>query len=151
YMVPDSDTYLFIDDGISGAEFAKRPGLQRLIRSLDPRPPFQALFISEVSRIGRDPYDTPHYIKRIIKAGVRFLPYLDKEEITLHTLADKLKLTISSIIADGEREGARRRTADALLRKARAGYVAGGRVFGYDNRAVLVSPADGVGGPARDH
>ena len=32
-----------------------------------------------------------------------------------------------------EREKARQRTYDAMLRKARAGHVTGGRVFGYDN------------------
>jgi hypothetical protein len=32
-----------------------------------------------------------------------------------------------------EREKVRQRVIDALSRKARAGYVAGGRVFGYDN------------------
>src|SRR5215831_2776921 len=118
---------------------------------LEPTPPFKALFVSELSRLGRDPYDTPHYIKRILKAGVRIFTTLDGEEITLRSLADKLKLTVSSIIADGEREAARKRTTDALLRKARAGYVTGGRVFGYDNRAVMVSSVDGLGGQVRDH
>src|SRR5215813_9441292 len=118
---------------------------------LEPTPPFKALFVSELSRLGRDPYDTPHYIKRILKAGVRIFTTLDGEEITLRSLADKLKLTVSSIIADGEREAARRRTADALIRKARAGYVTGGRVFGYDNRTVFMPAADGRSVPVRDH
>jgi DNA invertase Pin-like site-specific DNA recombinase len=136
---------------VSGAEFARRPGLQRLLAMLESTPPFQALIISELSRLGRDPYDTPHCIKKILKAGVRIFSYLDNEEITLHSLADKLKLTVSSIIADGEREAARRRTAEALVRKARAGYVTGGRVFGYDNRPVHLPSVDGRGVPARDH
>jgi hypothetical protein len=36
-----------------------------------------------------------------------------------------------------EREKARQRTYDALLRKAKAGHTTGGRVFGYDNLDVL--------------
>ncbi len=37
-----------------------------------------------------------------------------------------------------ERDKARQRTDDAMLeRKARAGHVTGGRVFGYDNVEVL--------------
>src|SRR5262245_1140696 len=149
YIVPEE--YVFVDEGLSGAEFARRPGLQRLLAMLEPTPPFRALIISELSRLGRDPYDTPHYIKRILKAAVRIFTYLDNEEITLHSLADKLKLTVSSIIADGEREAARRRTAEALLRKARAGYVTGGRVFGYDNRTVQLPSGDGRGVPVRHH
>ena len=36
-----------------------------------------------------------------------------------------------------EREKARQRTGDAMARKARAGHVTGGRVFGYDNVDVM--------------
>src|SRR5688572_12353120 len=36
-----------------------------------------------------------------------------------------------------EREKARQRTADAMVRKAKAGHVTGGRVFGYDNVEIL--------------
>ncbi len=43
-----------------------------------------------------------------------------------------------------EREKARQRTHDAPVRKARAGYVAGGAVYGYDN--IEVSPPDPVTG-----
>ena len=37
------DAWVFVDDGISGAEFGKRPGLVRLMAALKPRPPFQAM------------------------------------------------------------------------------------------------------------
>ena len=37
------DAHVYFDDGISGAEFARRPGFQRLMKALQPRPPFQAL------------------------------------------------------------------------------------------------------------
>jgi DNA invertase Pin-like site-specific DNA recombinase len=45
---------IFVDDGISGAEFANRPGFLRLMNGLKPRPPFQALIMSEESRLGRE-------------------------------------------------------------------------------------------------
>ena len=37
------DSYVFMDDGISGAEFANRPGVLRLMNALKPRPAFQVL------------------------------------------------------------------------------------------------------------
>jgi DNA invertase Pin-like site-specific DNA recombinase len=37
-----TDEYVFVDDGISGAEFATRPGFVRLMNALKPRPPFGA-------------------------------------------------------------------------------------------------------------
>jgi DNA invertase Pin-like site-specific DNA recombinase len=46
------DASVFVDDGISGAEFANRPGFLRLMNSLKPRAPFQVLIMSEVSRLG---------------------------------------------------------------------------------------------------
>ena len=35
------DACVFVDDGISGAEFANRPGFLRLMNALKPRPPFK--------------------------------------------------------------------------------------------------------------
>jgi DNA invertase Pin-like site-specific DNA recombinase len=34
------DEHVYVDDGISGAEFANRPGFLRLMNALKPRPPF---------------------------------------------------------------------------------------------------------------
>ena len=39
WTVDDSHTY--VDDGISGAEFLKRPGFLRMMNALKPRPPFR--------------------------------------------------------------------------------------------------------------
>ena len=39
--------YVFVDDGISGAEFANRPGFLRLMNALKPKPKFQILVMSE--------------------------------------------------------------------------------------------------------
>ena len=45
-------------------------------------------------------------------------------------------MAVEDFAAEVEREKARQRTHDALVRKARAGHVPGGRVFGYDRREV---------------
>jgi site-specific DNA recombinase len=46
-------------------------------------------------------------------------------------------LSLTAFADELERERARLRTYDAMIRKARAGYVTGGRVFGYDNVDVV--------------
>jgi DNA invertase Pin-like site-specific DNA recombinase len=46
------DEHVHVDDGISGAEFANRPGFLRLMNTLKPRAPFQVLVMSEESRLG---------------------------------------------------------------------------------------------------
>jgi DNA invertase Pin-like site-specific DNA recombinase len=48
------DAHVYVDDRISGAEFANRPGFVRLMNTLKPHPPFQALIVSEESRLGRE-------------------------------------------------------------------------------------------------
>jgi len=56
WTVDDSHTY--VDDGISGAEFLKRPGFLRMMNALKPRPPFEVLVMSEESRLGREAIET---------------------------------------------------------------------------------------------
>jgi DNA invertase Pin-like site-specific DNA recombinase len=45
---------VFLDDGISTAEFVKRPGFLRLMNFFKPRPAVQILIMSEESRLGRE-------------------------------------------------------------------------------------------------
>jgi hypothetical protein len=63
--------------------------------------------------------------------------YLEDRERTLDTPTDKFMLSLTAFTDELEREKARQRTYDAMIRKARAGHVTGGRVFGYDNEPVL--------------
>lgn len=49
-----ADDHVYVDDGISGAEFANRPGFLRLMNSLKPRAPFQTLVMSGESRLGME-------------------------------------------------------------------------------------------------
>src|SRR5689334_10983592 len=63
------DTCIFVDDGISGAEFANRPGFLRMMNSLKPRPQFQALVMSEESRLGREAIETAYALKQLVLAG----------------------------------------------------------------------------------
>jgi DNA invertase Pin-like site-specific DNA recombinase len=66
-----TDAHVYVDDGISGAEFLKRPGFLRLMNALKPRPPFQVLVMSEESRLGREAIETAYALKQLIAAGVR--------------------------------------------------------------------------------
>ena len=137
-VVPE---HVYVDDGISGAEFAKRPGLLRLMASLKPRPPFQVLIMSEESRLGREAIETAYALKTIIVAGVRVFFYLEDRERTLDTPTDKIMMSLTAFADEAERERARQRTYDALKRKAEAGHVTGGACFGYRNHEVTC--ADG--------
>jgi DNA invertase Pin-like site-specific DNA recombinase len=131
------DELIFMDDGISGAEFVKRPGFIQLMNAIKPKPPFQFLIMSEESRLGRESIETSYALKQIIDAGVRLFFYLEDRERTLDSAMDKVMLSLTNFASEMERERAKQRTYDAMLRKAKAGHVTGGVVYGYDNRNVL--------------
>jgi site-specific DNA recombinase len=131
------DAYVYVDDGISGAEFANRPAFLRLMTALKPRPPFQILIMSEESRLGREAIETAYALKQLVTAGVRVFFYLEDRERTLNSPIEKAMLSLQTMGDEMEREKARMRVTDAMLRKARAGHCCGGRVFGYDNVEIV--------------
>lgn len=118
-----AEEHIYVDDAVSGAEFEKRPGLARLMNALRPRPPFRVLVVSEESRIGREQIETAYVLKQIIIAGVRVFDYLKDRELVLDSPTDKVMLSLTTFADELEREKARQRTTDALLRKAKAGHV----------------------------
>jgi site-specific DNA recombinase len=131
------DASVFVDDGISGAEFANRPGFLRLMNALKPQAAFHVLIMSKESRLGREVIETAYALKQLVQAGVRVFFYLEDRERTLDSPTDKIMLSLTAFADELEREKARQRTCDAMTRKAKAGHVCGGACFGYDNVEVL--------------
>src|SRR5215510_11243308 len=125
--------YIFVDENTSGAEWKHRPGFNALLAALDPRPPFGVVIVSELSRIGRDTVRTPAAVMRIEEAGVEIRSYLSDAPISLADETSEIHTIFNSLAASFERRRARQRTYDALRRRAEAGAVTGGRVFGYRN------------------
>jgi site-specific DNA recombinase len=91
------------------------------------------MIVSELSRIGRDTVRTPAAVLRIEEAGVEIRSYLSDAPISLADEAGELHTIFNSMLASFERRRARERTYDALRKRAEAGAVTGGRVFGYRN------------------
>src|SRR5260370_438289 len=131
------DEHIYVDDGISGAEFEARDGLMRLLGALKPKPAFGVLVVMNKDRLGREQYESAYNLKRFAQAGVRVFEYLEGRECSLETPIEKLVEMIGCYRAEEERYQASQRTRDALARKAEQGYVTGGTVFGYDNVEIL--------------
>ena len=85
-----NDEHIYVDDGISGAEFERRPAFLRMMNALKPRPAFDAIVMSEESRLGREAIETAYALKQIISAGVRVFFYLENRERTFETATDKI-------------------------------------------------------------
>lgn len=146
-----ADEHTYSDDGISGAEFVKRPGFLRLMNALKPRPAFQVLIMSEESRLGREAIQASYAFKQIIDSGVRVFFYLTDQERKLDNALDKVMLSLTNFSAEMEREKASQRTYDAMFRKAKALHVTGNKVFGYDNVPVYNREPNTDGTERRQH
>jgi DNA invertase Pin-like site-specific DNA recombinase len=57
------DESVSVDDAVSGAVFATRPGFVRLMAALKPRSPFQVLVMAEESRLGREQIEVAYALK----------------------------------------------------------------------------------------
>ena len=145
------DQHVYSDDGISGAEFVKRPGFLRLMNALKPRPLFQVLIMSEESRLGREAIEASYAFKQIIDSGVRVFFYLTDQERKLDNALDKVMLSLTNFASEMEREKASQRTHDAMLRKAKALHVTGNKVFGYDNVSVYSGDTNSDGTQRRQY
>ena len=99
-----SGAHVYVDDGISGAEFDRRPAFLRLMNALRPKPPFDVLIMSEESRLGREAIETAYALKQLIQAGVRVWFYLENRERTLDSPTDKLLLSLTTFADELERE-----------------------------------------------
>lgn len=129
-----AESHVYQDDGISGAEFLKRDGLNALLAAVRSHPcPFTALITMEPSRLGREQTETAVIVREILRAGVRIFTYSDGREITLDSALDKFTFSALTFVSEMERELARARTREAMRAKAKAGHVAGGKVYGYMN------------------
>ena len=129
-----ADEHVFVDDGISGAEFKNRPGLLRMLNRLSE---FDVIVMSEQSRLGREQSQTSGVLADIYDSGVRVFLYLTREELRFELAVDKFMVNAVSFAAELEREKASQRVRDALERKALKGCNTGGRVYGWSNVWVM--------------
>jgi site-specific DNA recombinase len=126
--------FTFDDDGISGAEFLGRPGLQKLLAALKAKPvPFKVLIVSEQSRLGRETLDTLLVIRALEQAGVAVWSAISGRQITMADDNGEIMAFLDSWRDTGERKKTIVRVRNAAFTRFAEGYVTGGRVYGYTN------------------
>ena len=74
------------------------------MNTLKPKAPFQALIMSEESRLGREQIQTAFALQQITDAGVRVWYYLNDQERKLDTAMDKIMGSLAGFSAEMERE-----------------------------------------------
>jgi DNA invertase Pin-like site-specific DNA recombinase len=96
---------MYVDDGISGAEFKKRPGLLRMLNHVTE---VDIVVMSELSRLGREQTQTAQILAEIYSKGRRVFFYLDDEELLFKTAVDKFM--VGAVAFGAELERRRRRS-----------------------------------------
>ena len=135
WRVPDAHVYA--DDAVSGAETSKLVNRNRLLDAIENGPPFQVLVVRDASRFSRRDGDEAFgELKRIARAGVAVWFYQDGTPFTFGTFSDNVVGFVRAEMNAEFRRQIAKWTREAMHRKARAGHVTGGRVFGYDNVRV---------------
>jgi DNA invertase Pin-like site-specific DNA recombinase len=130
-----SDEIVFVDSGVSRAEFAKRPGLVALLRAVE-RGDADVVVTRDETRLGGDMVRVSLLLQDLLDAGVKVYYYFTGEEVRLDDAVSKFMVTARNFAAELEREKIAQRTHEHLLVKARRGLNVGGRVYGYDNVEV---------------
>jgi len=136
WVVPDGHVYA--DDAVCGAEIRKLVNRQRLLDAITSgRPPFQALILRDASRFSRRDGDEAFgELKRLAQAGLEIWFYQDGTRFTFGTFGDNVVGFVRAEMNAEYRRQIGRWTREAMVRKAKAGHVTGGKVFGYDNVRV---------------
>jgi site-specific DNA recombinase len=132
---------IFRDDAISGVEYAKLDGRARLVAAAEAGR-FDVLVVSAQDRLGRDTIDVLGTIRDITESDVCIFGYLDNREISVKTAAERMMTLVRGLVGETECEQTGKRVYDAAVQRVKHGHVAGAKIFGYANVAI-VSPETG--------
>src|SRR2546425_8273429 len=140
---------VFEDRGVSGGEFANRPGLARMLEAAKRRPrPFDVIIMMSLDRLGREQVRTSAAFQELHEAGVAIYTYQDGREVRFETPAERLMVGVQGFAAEDYRYQIKAKTREALQRKARLGHNCGAKTYGY---TVVRTRADGSPCPAAAH
>jgi site-specific DNA recombinase len=140
---------VYVDDGISGAEFERRPGLQAMLAAA-ARGEFRVLVVSEQKSLGREIFGVGALIKQLAENGVEVWSYMGAKSLTPEDAIGKAMFSLQAYGDEAHREATSRRNHEGATSKHARGHVVGGRVFGYRNVDVC-NGTDEHGRPLRSH
>ncbi|WP_373277413.1 recombinase family protein [Formivibrio citricus] len=139
WQIEDADIY--VDDGISGAEYLLREGLNRLHANLSR---YDVLITADLDRLGRDSQLNVLLLDDIINQHhIQVWYYQTGQRELADSPEARLMINLRSYAGEMERISASVRSRDTLARKASLGHVTGGRVYGYENVPVFTTDAHG--------
>lgn len=138
---------VFVDDGISGAEFEKRPRFQEMLAAAQRRE-FQVLIVSEQKSIAREMTRASTVIAELARAGVEIYEYVHGKCLTPRTHTDKLMSSVQGFADEDHLVKTSERVHEAHFKLPDRDLWPGGRVFGY-SKEDIINGVDRDGRPLR--
>lgn len=123
----------YVDDALSGADFATRAGLAALLAAATARA-FDVLIVRAVDRLGRDMLRTATLAEHLRRHGVTIHCTATGGPLRLDSPEARLVLMVQGFAAETERAATQTRTRETARALARRGRVVGRLPYGY--RAV---------------
>ena len=130
-----TDSHVYADDGVSGALFADRPDFQRMMSDAKAGQ-FDAVVFYDLDRFGRHAHHTMVSLNALADLGVSVWDFSTGIRVDLDSFEGRISTSLKAEFAQQFRDQARKHTRTAMLKKAQAGFVCGGKTFGYDNKRV---------------
>jgi hypothetical protein len=93
----------------------------------------------DLSRLGREQFETGYVLKRLLQGGVRVWCYLGGREVTAQNWVERAIISIRGGADEAAREDASLRVSKDFYDRVRKGHVTGGRVFGYRNLEIAAN------------
>ena len=121
----------YVDDGIAGDDFVGRAGLARLMADAKKG---DVILARDQSRIGRNALEVTLAITQLTQdKSTRVFYYSDGGEARCDNVISQTMTFIRGVGGQMELEALRSRTREGLRARVHAGFIAGGRCFGYRN------------------
>lgn len=126
----------FVPEGVSGAVL-DRPELRALLEAGKKRL-IDGVVLQTTDRMTRLMLETVSIVVELLEVGIRAFSYTTGEEYKADSPTDRFLLAVKGFIAESERENIIARTSQAAFYRARLGFIAGNRLYGYDNVPIEV-------------
>jgi DNA invertase Pin-like site-specific DNA recombinase len=137
------EPYVLADDGVSGANFTDRGGLQRLLAGRRPAQA-QALRRSDragLDRLGREMVAVQDILKQLTRARIELWTTTDGQCVRFGTLTEKLMVGVKGMANEQYRVDIKDKTTTALRATAAQAHATGPASFGYTRVPVGGPPA----------
>jgi len=127
-----ADDHVYVDEAVSGAETTKLAAKQRLLANLSA---FHILVMQAPDRLSRrDGVEAFGELKSIAAAGVQIFFYADGTRFDpANTLTANVTGFLRAEFAAEFRRAIAQKTSEAMIRRAKLGWVTGKKCYGYDH------------------